>query len=144
MKIEFVPFKAWHIYTIDERSETKEVWIVRRNAKILEEHPAMTMTVDGVIKACGGCVYLWPNTGEFWAVTSSDIKKYSKVFNQFVINLIDDVTRALNLTRLQATVIEDFKIGHRWVEYLGFHLEAKMPKYVEDKTYWLYSKIVEV
>jgi hypothetical protein len=143
MKIEFVPFKAWHIHIIEERSETREVWIARENAKILERHPAMTMLVDGVIKACGGCVYLWPNTGEFWAVTASDIGDYKKVFNQFVLNLIGDVTKALHLTRLQATVMEDFKIGHRWIEFLGFHFETKMPKYIEDKTYWLYSKIVE-
>jgi hypothetical protein len=145
MKIEFVPFIEEDLDLIEKRPENEEgeMIVSKTQRAIMAKNPSMTMLVDGIVKACGGCVYLWPNTAEFWAVTTPDIGKYRKVFNQFVLNLIGDVTKALNLKRLQASVREDFVIGHRWVKYLGFNFEAKMPKYIEDHTYWLYSKIVE-
>ena len=145
MKIEFVPFIREDLDLIEKRPKNEEgELIISRDQKIrMEKNPSMTMLVDGVVKACGGCVYLWPNTAEFWAVTAPDIRKYKKVFNQFVLNLIDNVTRALHLKRLQATVREDFAVGHRWVKYLGFKFEAKMTNYIEDNTYWLYSRIME-
>ena len=145
MKIEFVPFTEKDLDLIEKRPENEEGEMIVSKAQrtIMEKNPSMTMLVDGKVKACGGCVYLWPNTAEFWAVTAQDIRHYKKVFNGFVERLIEDVRVALHLKRLQATVREDFEVGHRWVQYLGFKFEAKMPKYIEDHTYWLYSRIVE-
>lgn len=145
MKIRFVPFKKEHLDLIEKRPAEEEGEMILSEAQkgLMEMNPSMTMLVGGIIKACGGCVYLWPNTGEFWAVTAPDIKNYKKEFNKFVKNLIDDVTIALGLKRLQATVKEGFVVGHRWVRYLGFKPEFPMKKYIGNDTYWMYSIIVE-
>ncbi len=88
-----------------------------------------TVRVKGRALMCAGVTEYWPNRGEAWAIIDRDVKVEFLRIHRVVKRFLD----VCPLRRIEATIDLDFKQGHRWVEMLGFKLEApKMKAYRPD------------
>jgi hypothetical protein len=140
--ITILTFKAEHILQIRQQQHDiiELQGFTQEHYKKIEALPHQwSISVDGVIKACGGIVLYWKGRGEAWAMIGDDTRK------DFV-GIIRAIKKILSITdcdRIEATVIKDFKAGHRLVKLLGFDLEAQtMRKYgIKGWDYSLYARV---
>lgn len=110
-----------------------------RTEAMVNAGPAWTLRVGGKVVTIGGCFKLWEGVGEVWQVPSIEIYKHPFTFSRIIKKFIDSYAR--DYDRLQTASPFD-EVHHRWHEFIGFNLEAKM-KYFgpHGETYGLYSRI---
>ena len=105
---------------------------------------AMTL-LDGdkVISICG--VYkIWDGVGEAFTIMCKDIRKYGRaLYTTYLLNL-PIIFKSLELWRIQATVIVDFKDGIKFMEGLKFKREGMMEKWTpEGRDVYMYAMVKE-
>lgn len=93
----------------------------------------------GRVIFCGGVAVRWPGRGEAWISFNPDCKREFLSAHNVVRNFLDSCP----VNRIEASVKADFEAGHRWIELLGFTLEAEtMMAYGPDGgDYSLYAKV---
>lgn len=92
----------------------------------LADFPQSWAAVSGErVIAVAGVLDYWPGRGEMWAIfnkpTPLEFFQIHRAAKRFI--------ECLPHKRLEATVECDFKAGHRWIQQLGFHLEAEKLKF---------------
>lgn len=93
----------------------------------------------GEIVFCAGIHDPWPGRAEAWALLADNLKHKMLAVHRSVLEFLDKI----NIKRIEAVVDRDFTQGHRWVELLGFTLEAdRMRAYgYEGQDCSLYARV---
>lgn len=136
--IEFEPFHAELIHVKYEQLGEMPHFIDMMES--LNNTYAWSGVEDGQVIACGGMVPLHPGCGDIWALFSDDFKHH-KVEALKALKLHIDNLQNQGYERLQTTVLSNYKIGKRFVEWLGFKNEGTMRKYIDGVDYDRYAKI---
>lgn len=93
---------------------------------------AGTFLLGGRILFCAGFQELWPGVFEMWMIPSVHLPGNVMRFGRTIRHYVDRVMIDFNAHRLQATTHDD-PFHERWMEFLGFHREARMYKFTNDK-----------
>jgi RimJ/RimL family protein N-acetyltransferase len=139
-----VPFEAEHIFRMDlqEAQEWIKERLVLSQLRNLENEWAITVMVDGEPIACAGPIVYWPGRALLWSFISRrvDQSNFLKIHRRAKAFIAE-----LPFRRLEANVDVNFEAGHRWVNALGFELEAPRMKafYIDGRDCSLYAKIKE-
>ena len=140
--VEVIKFKADHVWFLKfQDHDNLELGSVDRSfykqAEVLKH--SYTIVVNGVISACVGIVDYWNNRGEVWALID---RRSGKSFLS-IVRVMIKLLNSMSHSRIEATVIANFKQGHRLVKLLGFEIEANcMKKYgVTGLDYALYARV---
>lgn len=84
---------------------------------------------DGQVLLCGGVTDCWPGRGMAWAVLNLDCRHHFISIH----NMAKRFFEACPIRRIEAAVEVGFEAGHRWVNALGFQLEAaRLRSYFPD------------
>lgn len=130
--MEIVRFKAEHMKEIVEQESQRylQKYITEEHALLMEKQKySYTAIIDNRIVACAGVVEYWKDRGEMWIILDQNCKKeFLKIHNA--------VKRFLHICpikRIEAVVDYSFDAAHRWMDLLGFRLEAeKLESYRPD------------
>lgn len=101
---------------------------------------AYTIT-NGKPIACGGIMSLWKGVGEGWVVTSPSVEKYPIVFAKTVWRGMIEAIKSMDLDRVQTVVDAEHTVSQRWAEWMGFHNEGLMRKYLGGRDFIRYALI---
>lgn len=140
--IEIVKFQPEHYLNINEQSATAHLRpnITPAHLAALAAMPhSYTALTAGQPIACGGVVELWPGRAEAWAVLGDTCRKDFVALHNAARRLLDFV----EVRRIEAVVAVGFVAGHRWLQALGFRMEApRMLRYGWDGLdYSLYARV---
>lgn len=121
--MEIVKFKAEHMKAIIEQEAQRylQKYITEENAILMEKQKlSFTMLVDGKPIACGGICEYWPGRGEIWVILDQHCKRQFLKIHNAAKRLI----AMSGIKRIEAVVDYHFDAAHRWMDLLGFKLEA--------------------
>ena len=106
--------------------------------------PGFTVLMDGEpVGAAGMCLY-WAGVGEAWTMFLPELKEHRIWLTRTTKRVLNDVTKALNLHRVQIAVRADQEINKCWALVLGFSNPLPLPKYGPDGAdFVMYSRIRE-
>lgn len=138
--MHIVPFRAEHVEALDAQDHSKGLqrFITARSVLGLEGPYAYTALVDGRVMACAGVMPLWEGCGEAWSYLAWDCGKHFIRITRAALRFFE----AAPFDRIQAVVEVSFPEGHRWVNLMGFALEApRLRRYVDGKDYALYARV---
>lgn len=125
MEKDVVRFKAEHYFALNEQEATSYVneFMSEKSIKALEnnEH-SYSIFIGGRLVACAGLVQFWNGRAEAWAMIDEDCRKEFMTLHNVVKRFLD----VCPVKRVEAVVDAGFSAGHRWVETLGFELEAPL------------------
>ncbi len=102
-----------------------------------------TMLEDGKPIAIMGITQMWEGVAEVWSLLSDQAKTFHAGHNMLkkVRWALETFQRELHIHRFQATALATHKEGCRFLEAMGFSLEAKLMNYGHDKRpHCLYSR----
>jgi len=122
MTVEVKPFKAEHINIMDFQIEQKyfQEQVSDEVLLALEKQESYTVFIDGKPILCGGIVSQWENRAIAWVyvdkLAGRHFVRLHKMIKDFLVNS--------PVRRIEATVDDGFKPGHRWLKLFGFKLEA--------------------
>ena len=108
--------------------------------------PAWTAFHDGELLACAG-VFVWSmehtqRTGEAWALVNHELAQRCPVLlTRTTRRVLDAIQRDWNVVRINALVHGEYRNSQRWVQVLGFQLEAHLPKWINGNDYLLYGRV---
>jgi hypothetical protein len=92
-----------------------------KQLEALEANPfAYSVFIDGALKMCAGITPYWEGRGEAWAIFGKTSRREFLALH----NAGKKILGMCSLKRIEAAVDVDFTAGHRWVQALGFELEA--------------------
>lgn len=140
---EVVKFKKEHLFAINEHVHdfsVKTIPVASLERLEARDYNYCILEGERVLAVCG-CIPKGLNRGEVWCVLDKELKD---VFFK-VHNLIKPLIEGLPYERIEAVVNCDFEQGKRWMQVLGFTLEAPlMRKYSRTgKDCALYAKVRE-
>lgn len=116
---------------IDDLQQRKIEPLCVMGQQYILPHFGKTIWHKGQRIACGGIQETHPGVGNAWILLSPEA-----LFNvKSVIEcVIEELREAMDIYhRIQCIVQDDFDQGKRFVEWLGFKMEAYLQKYTSDK-----------
>jgi|TARA_R100001530_G_scaffold68371_1_gene48632 RimJ/RimL family protein N-acetyltransferase len=97
---------------------------------------------NGMVGVIGGVCVVRDGVGVAWAITSDLIVKYKIYAHRVIRDVVNDSFERFNLHRVEASIIVDHTVSHRWVERLGFKKEGLMRKFDhKQRDYYLYARV---
>jgi hypothetical protein len=81
---------------------------------------AFTAIAGGRILGCGGCVEVWDNRAQIWALVAKDAGRHMVGIHRAVEGFL----KQAKWRRIEAAVDAGFDEGLRWIELLGFYNET--------------------
>ena len=138
--MRFVRLTAEHIIALGDVASHK---VSASDALDVEEWGGWAGIDDNKLIGCGGIIEhpQWRGTGLAWTIMLRDWRKYARVVTHWVeLELV-----ASRFNRIEATCEADNAGARRWLERLGFELEADAMRGVADgKDHALYARIRDV
>lgn len=98
---------------------------------------------EGTVLAIGGILLITETTAWAWLDLSEDSLDYTATVYRTVKDWMEKLVAIHKIKRLQAYVECDFAKGVRMVKHLGFIKEHIMPRFVGEKSAYLYVKHYE-
>ena len=147
-KVNIVPFKNEHAeFILSQELNAKELYLKpehRQYALYLEQvGTSFTGIVNNKPIAAGGIFMLWDIVAEGWVIATNDVWQYSISFARHFKTKTDVLIETQKIKRLQTTVKADFKLGHRFAQWLGMKSEGLMKNYGPDGSdYIRYARII--
>lgn len=115
--------------------------VSRRDLAVMEDSAFVhtILTDEGRVLACGGIVPYWKDRAEAWVVVSAFCKKEFLALHRLCLEFLE----GLKVRRVEASVVIGEERSHRWVQLLGFELEAtRLRGYLPDgKDVSLYARV---
>ena len=138
---EVLPFDPKHYEEIDQ-DETAGIMQSKEHAILIANacgENAYSIRIDGKIFLCGGVATLWPGRGEAWAIIDKKSKPHFSAIHKASRKFFDECP----VKRIEASIPVDFEKARRWIELLGFELEANSRRaYMPDGSDWaLYARV---
>jgi hypothetical protein len=121
-----LPFEMDHFRKLKFQAaqEYTRGFLREEDVRVLEHEDAHSFSlVDGeIVLGCAGVIPIWPHRAAVWAMIAGEARG-----RKFI--LVDKAVRRFLATcyinRIEATVDCNFPEGHRWMQSLGFKLEAE-------------------
>jgi hypothetical protein len=142
--MRLVPYRPFHMHMLQaqgvQAAQVSELSIVpgQYASVIGSAGAAFTVWKGESIVACAGMVSLLPHCGTLWAVLAQDAGRSMLWIHRAVTRFLEMQT----VQRLEATVLEGFDPGCRWLELLGFTYEGRMRAYGPDgSTHLRYARV---
>lgn len=130
--MEIIPFKAVHAWDFPPQNGFTRAGMVAMAKRLEASGPGFTAMDNGrPLGAAGICLY-WEGVGEAWTLLSPEIKQQRIWLTRTVKRVLNDLTKALALHRVQVTVRADQEINKCWARALGFSDPLPLPKYGPD------------
>ena len=105
---------------------------------------AFSLLTNGHLIASGGIYPIWPGFGEAWFLSSDMVVKHKRPVIVQLKKHIDALSKEHEYHRIQATAREDFTVGQRFLEFLGFEREGLLRNYGPDKSdHYMYARIID-
>ena len=138
---EVVPYRAEDglemLRQVDVDFPDAEEWC--RDAE--GEGRAWSIVYKGIMVCCAGVLHKTDGIGLAWALYPPGIGKYH-IDPNIAKDCIAEAAKRFNYRRIEATVREDFPIGHSYIRWLGFQVEGLLRCYEPDGTNaFMYSRI---
>jgi len=125
-------YKAEHLATLDLQQGQQYIYtyLSPELRQALESKWSYSALDGDEVVCCAGLIEFWSNRAVAWAYLSENITpRRFVVIHKMVQRFLD----ACPFDRVEAAVDVYFEPGHRWVEALGFTLEApSMRKFRPD------------
>jgi hypothetical protein len=120
--VSLIPFRAEHLALVQVQEAQTNVspFMTYEHARALETTLAFTYMVGGAVLGVGGLVEMWPGRATMWAYLSQDAGRHFVGIHRAALALLE----VADFRRVEADVGVDFAAGHRWLQMLGFKLEA--------------------
>jgi hypothetical protein len=123
-------FNIAHIDLINTKIDYPSLDILKEEVYPLDCDEAKTYIVDDrIIFACG-IKWVRQGVGHCWVIPSVYVDKYPKSFYIEINKLLNELSKKMNIHRMQTTITDDFV---NWIEKLGFHRESVLEKITFDK-----------
>ncbi len=90
---------------------------------------AYTGYIDGKLFAIGGLNILWKHVGEVWVIGSPIIPSQRFSYMKIVKFYLKYFREKYKLKRVQAQVLKDYDMLHRFTKHLGFKYEGTLHNY---------------
>lgn len=141
--INVVEYKAQHLAELRDKGDVGYLTNLYTDKVIgnLERFNSITvLSPEGEVISCGGVIPFWPTRGEAWQFFSERLlKKYALAVTRATIRFLE----ACPVRRIEAVVDLDFEQGHRYIQALGFEVEAPIMEFYgpTGKHCTLYSRI---
>lgn len=120
--MNLVPYKAEHLLAM--KLQPAQAYslqhVTPEYAKDLERQWAFAVLDGEEVVAVGGVAELWENRGLCWTFIGARAGRRFVELHKMVRKVLDLVP----YRRLEAETPCEFEQGHRWLQMLGFHLEA--------------------
>jgi hypothetical protein len=81
---------------------------------------AFTAMDGDKVLGCGGCIEIWDNRAQIWALVSRDAGRHMIGIHRAVAGFL----LAAKWRRIEASVDVGFEAGIKWLEMLGFNNET--------------------
>lgn len=119
VEMELIKFKKEHLdfFTEDRISESKKHDI--ENMKY-----SFSILHKGAVLCCGGILEFWPGRGEAWIIFSEEARKHMVGVVRLARKVLDDTP----FKRIEATVDIGLECAEKWINLMGFKLEAPLMK----------------
>lgn len=91
----------------------------------------------------GGIRLINTTTAWCWVDLSDKAKDHIIIIYRVIKEWMDIVCKEKGIKRLQAYIEYDFPEAVRMVEHLGFHMEFVMPRFINDKSAYMYVRYTE-
>jgi len=142
--IEVVALKSEHIEALvsEPGNEHLSHYLVADVLSALEIQPhSRTVLINGSPALCGGIIMSAAHRGEAWAIISKKFRSQFILIHRAVLKFLAEC----RVKRVEAAVDVDFESGHRWMDNLGFSLEAPVMRAFSPNggDCSLYSRITE-
>lgn len=143
--LRFEKFYAEHLDAVrlqDTQREDRGVLISREVGEAAAQHLAFSAWVHERCLGCAGVIPVWQGRAQAWAFLSGDIGLHMTACTRFVRHMLD----MHPADRIEATVLDGFSAGHRWMGLLGFECETPkgMRKYdPAGRRMMLYARVRE-
>jgi len=89
----------------------------------LQQGPAFTAVEGDVILGTAGVIVPWHGMGQAWMVLRPELNGQGVWLTKTVRRMLDDMTAALDLHRLEAISLADSAVNQAWLQALGFSRE---------------------
>jgi RimJ/RimL family protein N-acetyltransferase len=114
------------------REDPESLGNVSREAWTFLDDAGNVVGIVGAVTTHAGCAYIWTFAGK-------EAGRHMLAITRFVQRWLE----SLSCVRLEATVMKDFRPGHRWMRLLGFRKETTRPMKRWDgiNDFHLYARI---
>jgi hypothetical protein len=129
--MEFCDFHPHHADAAS-REDPESLGHVSRDAWALMDDAGNIVAIMGAVETHNRCAFIWTFAGK-------DAGRHMIGITRFCKRWLD----TLSCVRLEATVMKDFRAGHRWMRLLGFRKETTRPMKRWDgiNDFHLYARI---
>ena len=120
--MQVVSFRAEHFWALDVQDAQLSEKLHAKPAYLeaLQYQYSFTILDGDEPLACLGCVEIFPTRGAVWAYVSKRAGAKFRTVHKLAQRIIEDVPH----NRLETEVDYGFAQGHRWMQMLGFNVEA--------------------
>ena len=135
-QIDIIPYSLDHFKELVVRPHEEEIkesvllsdteWAKAIGKEAIE---AYTGYIDGNVFAIGGLNILWKGVGEVWVIGSPTIPSQRFSYVKIVKFYLKYFQEKYKLRRVQAQVIEEHDMLHRFVKHMGFTYEGTLHNY---------------
>lgn len=125
-----------------EQSDDHRAMLQMNNGHWERIRNSFTVCKDELILACGGVIHHWNGRGELWIIMSFWLNRSDMLFLHRTVKKFLDDCHTSGYARLEASVLQEFAAGHKWLKMLGFEAEGVMRRYdPAGKDHVSYAKI---
>ena len=135
-KIEIIPYELGHFQQLIVRPHEETIkeavrlsdteWAKAIGKEAVE---AYTGYIDGKCFAIGGLNILWQYVGEVWVIGSPLIPSKRFSYLKIVKFYLKYFMEKYKLKRVQAQIVKDYDMLHRFTQHLGFKYEGTLHNY---------------
>jgi len=135
-KIEIIPYELDHFKQLIVRPHEENIkeavklsdteWAKAIGKEAVE---AYTGYINGECFAIGGLNILWEYVGEVWVIGSPTIPSYRFSYLKIVKFYLKYFMEKYKLKRVQAQIVKDYTMLHRFTKHLGFTYEGTLHNY---------------
>lgn len=150
MALDFIPFRAWHLYELDQSClqglSRNLLTDIRIGEMLATEGIAWSGVRDSGIVGFAGILPVWEGRARAWAIFGRILPgEWVPILRKTAEQL--DAMHGRGFRRIEADIRADFPIGCRFAERLGFVRETPSPArgYNPDGSdAYLYARIAEL
>lgn len=138
--MRFVAFENWHLGLVLKMYEDDpSLGIFNGEVPDIESHLLYTLMDDGEIVAIGGILsHPWQGLGEMFFYKSPVYDRHVFSYTRMISKLLDILQKKGQFHRLQASIPISDHCAIRFIEFLGFKMEAHLIDYGPDREDYLH------
>lgn len=140
--LSFTKCHATHLKYIDPitvQTDDAAILLSPEAADVINSTVAVSAWLGARCVGAAGIIEIWPGRATAWALLSKQAAPYMLQATRQVRSVLE----MHKTNRIEATVLCDYEMGHKWIRLLGFELEATRMKsyYPNGADVSLYARV---